>query len=275
MTFHEELDYSKPIEVAPGVFWVGFVDAKHSLHCNPYLIIDGNEAVLIDGGSRPEFSTVMMKILQTGIHPSQIKRLIYQHYDPDLCGSIPHLEEIIGTSDLKIISHAENNVFIKHYGVKSPLLCMSAIGRKFVFASGRELQFFRTPYAHSAGSFITFDTGTNTLFTSDLFGSYDIQWHLFLTLLEKCKNCPGTANCHENSDEHCPIPGITLFHQRIMTSNNALHYALEQIKQLPAERIAPQHGSVIEKQYIPTITTILEQITNIGIDGFMNGNEKS
>ncbi|MHB8132472.1 MAG: oxygen-binding di-iron domain-containing protein, partial [Mobilitalea sp.] len=271
-TFQEDMDYSKPIEVASGVFWVGFVDDKNSLHCNPYLIIEGDEAVLIDGGSRPEFSTVMIKILQTGINPSQIKRLIYQHYDPDLCGSIPHLEEIIGTRDLKIISHAENNIFIKHYGVKSPRLCIDTIERKYIFASGRELQFFRTPYAHSAGSFITFDTASKTLFTSDLFGGYDVQWDLFLSLSEKCHNCTGNVNCQESTVEHCPISGIILFHQRIMPSNKALQYALQQIKQLPAERIAPQHGSIIEKQYIPQITKIIEKITNVGIDGFINGN---
>lgn len=274
MILDENIDYSKPIEIAPGIFWVGFVDTNHSLHCNPYLIIEEEEAVLIDGGSRPEFSTVMMKILQTGINPSQIKRLIYQHYDPDLCGSIPHLEEIIGSKELKIISHAENNVFIKHYGVKSPRICIDAIDRKYVFSSGRELHFFRTPYAHSAGSFITFDTATKTLFTSDLFGSYDTQWKLHLQLMDTCKDCYGHKKCDKTTIAHCPIPGITRFHQRIMTSNKALQYSLQQIKQLPAERIAPQHGSIIEKVYIQQITTILERITNIGIDGFISGTIK-
>jgi flavorubredoxin len=30
----------------------------------------------------------MLKILRTGLKPAQIKRLIYHHYDPDLCGSL-------------------------------------------------------------------------------------------------------------------------------------------------------------------------------------------
>lgn len=89
-----ELDYSDYVEIAEGVFWVGFADETAGIHCNPYLIVDNNEAVLIDSGSRNDFSTVMLKIMRTGTNPGNIKRLIYQHYDPDLCGNIP--QSIIG-----------------------------------------------------------------------------------------------------------------------------------------------------------------------------------
>jgi flavorubredoxin len=101
-------DYESSVEIAEGIYWVGFYDAPSGLHCNPYLIVDHEEAVVIDGGSRPDFATVMMKILQTGIAPKQIQALVYQHYDPDLCGSIPNFEDIIGRQDLKIISASEN-----------------------------------------------------------------------------------------------------------------------------------------------------------------------
>ena len=84
------IDYDNPVEIAAGIYWVGFFDPQTGLHCNPYLIVDNDEALVIDGGSRPDFATVMMKILQTGIAPDQIKALLYQHYDPDLFGSIPN-----------------------------------------------------------------------------------------------------------------------------------------------------------------------------------------
>jgi flavorubredoxin len=148
---------------------------------------DGTEAVLIDGGSRPEFSIVMPKILQTGIQPKNILRLIYQHYDPDLCGSIPNFEDIINSEGLKIISHRENNVFIRYYGNISPLLDVDALGASFTFSSCRELHFIKTPYAHSAGSFMTYDEKTKTLFSSDLFGSYDTHWELYLDLPDECR----------------------------------------------------------------------------------------
>jgi glyoxylase-like metal-dependent hydrolase (beta-lactamase superfamily II) len=114
----ESLDM-EPVNIAEGIYWVGYSDDNRGLHCNPYLIIEGDEAVLIDGGNRDDFSTVMLKILRTGIAPSQITRLIYQHYDPDLCGSLPQLEAIINSHALRIISHTENNVFIHYYSAKT------------------------------------------------------------------------------------------------------------------------------------------------------------
>lgn len=108
MNIEVESIEKEPVNIAEGIFWVGYSDENRGLHCNPYLIIEGNEAVLIDGGNRNDFSTVMLKILRTGLEPSQITRLIYQHYDPDLCGSLPQLETIIRNDSLRIISHAEN-----------------------------------------------------------------------------------------------------------------------------------------------------------------------
>jgi flavorubredoxin len=72
----KDLDYSRPIEIDAGVFWVGFNDIESGLHCNPFLIVDGDEAILIDGGSRLDFPQVMMKILKTGIAPKSIVGLI-------------------------------------------------------------------------------------------------------------------------------------------------------------------------------------------------------
>lgn len=108
MKGYNSIDYERPVEIADGVYWVGFFDKQTGLHCNPYLIVDGNEAIVIDGGSRPDFATVMMKILQTGISPNQIQGLVYQHYDPDLCGSLPNFEDMIKSEDLQIICPERN-----------------------------------------------------------------------------------------------------------------------------------------------------------------------
>ena len=62
--------HSFPIEIATGIYWLGYAADNLGLHCNPYLILEGEEAVLIDGGSRDDFSNVMLKILRTGIMPS-------------------------------------------------------------------------------------------------------------------------------------------------------------------------------------------------------------
>ena len=262
----QQPDYNTAVAIADGIYWVGFYDVLSGLHCNPYLIVDGNEAVVIDGGSRPDFPTVMMKILETGISASSIVALIYQHYDPDLCGSVAHFEDIIDRPDLKIISHKENNMFIRHYAISSRLLSHDAINSEFVFSSGRKLRFFNTPYSHSAGSFVTFDTRTRVLFTSDLFGSYGTRWKLFLSLNPECHTCPDLTPCVRNAPD-CPIPEILRFHQLIMTSEKALRYALDVIRTIPASMIAPQHGSVLSDSVdIETVIRRLMSLKGVGID---------
>jgi flavorubredoxin len=262
----QQLDYNSAVAIAEGVYWVGFYDVQSGLHCNPYLIVDGNEAVVIDGGSRPDFPTVMMKILETGLSASFITALIYHHYDPDLCGSVTHFEDIIDRSDLTIISHKENNMFIRHYAISSRLVSHDAINSEFRFSSGRKLQFFNTPYSHSAGSFVTFDTKTRVLFTSDLFGSYGAKWNLFLSLNPECHTCKDVSRCYRG-ESYCPIPDILRFHQQIMTSEKALRHALDVIGRIPAEMIAPQHGSILsDSRDIEVVSHRLISLKGVGID---------
>lgn len=271
---NQNLDYSRPIKLAEDVYWVGFADLPAGLHCNPYLIVDEGEAVLIDGGSRPDFAEVMMKIMQTGIEPASISTLIYHHYDPDLCGSIPNLEDIILRDDLRIVSHRENNIFIGYYGTRSRLMCVESMGYDLKLKSGRVLKFFRTPYAHSPGSFITLDTKTGILFSSDIFGSYGPkkEWDLFMELPELCHSCKEKHDMKTDFscatiNAFCPLPGILNFHRRIMTSNHALQYALKQVSKAIPSIIAPQHGSVLHKDVdIRTIMDRLLELDDIGMD---------
>jgi len=269
---NKNTDYENPIEIADGIFWVGFYDQQSGLHCNPYLIIDNDEALMIDGGSRPDFPTVMMKILQTGIAPNQIKALLYQHYDPDLCGSIPNFEGIINRNDLQIISASENLMFIRHYSVSSRLVTIGEGDYRFAFSSGRTIQFTKTPYSHSAGSFITFDPQSRIVFTSDLFGSYGSDWELFLKMRPDCIECANLADCPKKLP-NCPINDILNFHKKIMPSRKALKYAFEKILELPFDKIAPQHGSIIEdKRALKYIFKLLTSLDDVGIDGIVEEN---
>ena len=96
--------YDRPIEVADNIYWVGFHEELSNFHCNPHLAIAGDEAVLIDAGSRPDFAVVMMKILQTGIAPEKITALIYHHVAPDLCGSMANMVDICANPELTVFS---------------------------------------------------------------------------------------------------------------------------------------------------------------------------
>jgi flavorubredoxin len=261
------IDYDRPVEIGPGIFWVGFYDAQSGLHCNPYLITDGDEAVVIDGGSRPDFPTVMMKILQAGVYPEQISALIYHHYDPDLCGSLPNFEDIIGGGEVRIISGAANNMFIRHYAPRGRLLAIENIGSRLALRSGRMLEFVKTPYAHAQGSLATFDAVSGILFSSDLFGSYGTEWDLFLDLGPDCLACLDFEQCSRQKVK-CPVRDILKFHQKLMPSTQALRRALARLLPLPFTVIAPQHGSIItEPRVMRNLFERLAGLEAVGIDG--------
>jgi len=260
----KKFNLNNPIEIATGIYWIGYVDIESGLKTNPYIIIEGDEAIVFDGGSRPDFPQVMLKIIKLGIPFDNIKRLIYHHYDPDLCGSIPNYEDIIGGHELKILSHKLNNEFIYFYNTKLPLNCIEDINYEFTFKTGRKLKFIKTPYSHSAGSFVTYDVQTKTLLSSDIFGSYSKDFQLYLDVKEECFDCIDKTKC----GDECHIPAITNFQQIVMTSTKALHHAINKISKYDIELIAPQHGSLIQgKRNVEFTINLLKNTEGIGIDG--------
>ena len=268
------LDYNSFVEIADGTYWVGFADDTVGLHCNAYLIVDHDEAVVIDSGSRGDFSTVMTKIMRTGTNPSSIIRLIYQHYDPDLCGNMPHMEALINNDRLKILSHRDNNQYIRYYSVHSPKECIEDLDFMFGFRSGRRLAFIPTPYAHAPGSFVTYDMKTKVLFSSDIFGGYDADWELYAAFQDACSYCEVAAIC-PLTGKPCPVHGVLLFHQRMMSSEKALRFALTRIQKLDISLIAPQHGSLLhtpssQKMMIDRLSAL----QHIGINHYLETRTK-
>lgn len=263
--------YGRPVPIAEGIFWVGFRGEPTDFFCNPYLIVEKDQAVLIDAGSRTDFAVVMMKILQAGIDPSQIVALVYQHYDPDLCGSMPNFIDMCDNTKLKVLSETSNTYFLSYYIHRDRYPLLSSINEhdfEFTF-NNRTLRFISTPYAHSQGSFVTYDERTRTLFTSDLFGSFSTKWDLFLELDASCYHCHDDGDCPANK-AYCPMPDLIQFHRHIMPCEKALRHALQRIREIDADRIAPQHGSVItQKKDIRFIADRLESLNGVGIDALL------
>ncbi len=265
------ISYNKPVMVAEGIFWTGVYEPETNLHCNSYILIENERALVIDGGSRPDFAATMMKILQTGIRPQNIAGLIYQHYDPDLCGSLSNFVDLCDNPDLKIYSKASNNLFLRHYFEKNHHKKLVDInGLNYELSLGnRRLKFIKTPYTHAAGSFVTLDERTGTLFTSDLFGSFASKWDLFLELSDECHQCSTYTQC-PNHREYCPIPELIDFHRHVMPCSKALSHAMGLIESLPIKTLAPQHGSIINQERdINSIISLLKNLQGVGIDSIV------
>jgi flavorubredoxin len=213
----------------------------------------------------------MMKILQTGISPEQIVALIYHHIDPDLCGSMSNMVDICKNPKLIVLSEPNNNMFISYYIEREKHALLQSIDEYGLVLNfgDRTLQFFKTPFAHNAGSFVTYDTKTKTLFSSDLFGSLSRQWELFGELEDDCYVCEDYERRCTRQKKYCPLRDIFEFHKRVMPSEKALQYAMGVIRKLDIAMIAPQHGSIFKKKKdIDFLIGKLGALKGVGIDSF-------
>jgi len=223
------MDYSGPVAVTRDIWWVGFHDAEADMHCNPYLIVDGDEAVLIDSGSIPQFPVIMRKIIDV-INPAQISVVVASHPDPDVCSNMAVVEDVVERDDLRIAAHSATLRLIRYYGLCSTLYAVDRNDWRVTLKSGRVLEFIHTPHLHFAGSMATWDPASGTLFSSDLFGALDHDWHLF-----------GGPSYAADMDD---------WHQMIMPARAMFGAVMDRFEALPIERICPQHGSVIERAHI-------------------------
>jgi flavorubredoxin len=172
------VDYNNYVSITRDIAWVGFYDEASHLHCNPYLLIDDDDVVLIDPGSIPHFPIVMRKVIDLS-PPEDITLIIAQHQDPDVCGSLPVLEDVISNIDLKIAAHTNSVRLIRHLGVHSSFYAVDKFDFRYELKSGRVLEFLFTPFLHSPGAIATYDRKTRSLFTSDIFGAISQNWSLF------------------------------------------------------------------------------------------------
>lgn len=227
--YHENpTDFSKPVKIAEDTYWVGIYLENDVFQCHPYMILNGDETILIDPGSKLEMKPLIRKIASL-TDLKNVKYIILHHQDPDLCAAVPTIERLIRRDDLLIVTHSRMSVLIKHYGIKAKYYNIDH--NDFILKTkGRTLRFYTTPYCHSPGAFVTYDEKTKVLFSSDIFGGLEESWSFY---------------ADDNYYSH-----IEGFHMAYMPSRDILNYALRKIEELDLELIAPQHGSIIKKEQI-------------------------
>ena len=251
MVEKQQYDYLEPIEVAKGVYWVGYYDEGANFHCNPYLLVDGEEAVIFDPGSILDYPKVASKIFSV-IGPDQVDYIVLHHQDPDLCASVPLLEDVIQNQALRIVTHSRAGILIRYYGVKSRVYNVDQHQFSLTLKSGRCLRFMTTPFCHFPSAIVTYDEKEKLLFSSDLFAAISTDWHLF---------------AHEGYERQ-----MEAFHVGYMPSHRHLNAVMERFSKLDIGMILPQHGSIIKEKMIPPCIDFLKQLP-CGIDSQLTDKE--
>ena len=230
----------KAVEVEKGIYWVGFADFDAGFSNNPYLIVSEKDAMLVDPGpAAPQLFKVILKKVRDVLEgkTERIKFLVCSHKDPDVCGSLPLWEKHIHPN-AAIIATSRSINFLPYYGTGLKMIPVKD-GDIIVLGSSRNLKVIQTPYVHAAGSMMLFDINTGTLFSSDLFGAFSVDFELFADA-----DYIGRA-----------INFATVY----FGSREALRSTILKLRELDVKTICPQHGSVI-KQYIKTYFDVFQHL---------------
>ena len=234
------MDFSKPIEIAEDIFWVGYVIPGDPFQCHAYLIRNGEESILIDPGSEKILPVLLDKIFQV-VPLKNIKYIVMHHQDPDITGSFSSLKKLFPPGERYIVTHWRTKVLLEHYDWNFPFYLVDSNNWKLE-AGDRILEFVFTPYAHFPGAFCTFDSKTRTLFSSDIFGAISEKFFFYA----------------EDTEEY--YKGVEFFHKHYMPSRAILNYALDQILLKKPKLIAPQHGSLIREELINKVVYRLRNL---------------
>ncbi len=227
------------------IYWLG-IPEETAFRCNTYLIVDGNEAILVDPGNRNYFEFVKSRVKEI-IEPDKLKGLVLCHQDPDVAASM--IDWLAFLPQLHIISSDRTNVLLPHYGTANYRFYSIGSDNNFQykFKSGKSLEFIEAPFLHFPGAFATLDLESEFLFSGDIWAALDINWKLVV----------------DDFDDH--TMKLDLFHLDYMASNIASRGFALKLKDKNIEAILPQHGSIIPKEFVIDAIKYLENL-KCGLD---------
>jgi serine phosphatase RsbU (regulator of sigma subunit) len=224
-------DYDKAVKITDHAYWVGTYDPTDRFQCNSYLILLDDRGIIIDPGSVLYLESLLRKVTQL-IELKNISHIIIQHQDPDVAGNIAMLMERIRSSDnpiCKIVTHERTSALIRHYGGNLKFEYSNRLsGEILQLGNDNELHFIHTPYLHAPGAIATYFNTDKVLFSGDIFGGMTDNWQLFA------------------GDNY--FQEISAFHKEYMPSKELLLFSMTKFEHYDIERIAPQHGSVMNRK---------------------------
>lgn len=239
---NSEPDFSSPTvlfeNAGHAVYWLG-IDSETAFRCNAYLIVDGQEVILVDPGSRSFFSQVKKRVAQI-VEPSKVSGLILCHQDPDVAASmVDWLEVNVG---IRVYASPRADVLLPHYGAAGYNFCDIEAHPEYLLPSGESLRFISAPFLHSPAAVTTYDTASRYLFSGDIYATVDSNWKLVVKDFEAHK---------ENMD---------LFHLDYMASNIAARGFVKKLDGLSIDAVLPQHGSIIPREYVQDALDYLKDL---------------
>ncbi len=219
---------------------------KGSVDVISYLIVNQNEALLVDPGGYHIFPHLVQKIAKY-IPLDAIKYIYFCHQDPDVCGSLPMWKDVCPEAKIAI---GELWVrFLPHFGVEDierNALPIPAEGTT-INVGYAPIEVIPAHYLHSPNHFSLYDPVSKFLFTGDI--GIALGDFKYLVVPDWFKH----------------MDYVYAAHRILMASNRALRKWVNTVKKFDIEAILPQHGAIIRKQDVNYFLKFLENL-KCGVD---------
>lgn len=240
-------------QIAEGIFRLARQDTNDSHASNAYLLIDGDEAVLLDPGSVRHFKQFYRKLTEL-VPLKRISYVVLHDADPDSCACVPLLER--KGSVFTVITSRQTQRQLSSLGVISPCYVVD-VDDEVKLKSGRKLTFVPTPYLGTAGCIATYDISSGTLFSGDLFSAVGGE----ASKVGEAEAAVGADAGVASEDamtvtEADHLTSVTRFHQELMPSRDIVRTVLATMANLSITAIAPQYGPTIRTNAIDYINHI-------------------
>ncbi len=202
-------------------------DVGPDVPCNQHLIIDGDEAMILDPGGHKLYAKVF-QTTRKALRGAKLKHLFLSHQDPDVVAAtngwlmaLPELDAWCSELWRRFVPHIgpDHLLFQRMKGIPDP-------GMRLALGTS-EVWILPAHFLHSCGNFHVYDPVSKVLYTGDLGASMGEDYRVV-------------------SDFDAHIRFMKGFHCRYMSSTAAMKHWLALARQLDIEIIAPQHGALFQ-----------------------------
>lgn len=237
-------------EIKPGIWWVGGIDwnermfhgytTEAGITYNAYLIID--EKITLIDTVKAKFADELIQRISQIVDPSKIDVVITNHVEMDHSGTLPRIHEIAPQAEIYASNPQGVKAIAAHYGIEVTGVKTGdsiSIGR-------RTLTFVQTPMVHWPDNMVTYCPEDKVLFSNDAFGQHLASSKRFDV---------------ENDLSEVMHQARKYYANIVQPYAMQAGKALEAVKGLDLEMIAPSHG-VIWTEHIPDIIAAYENFTS-------------
>ncbi|MGQ9680680.1 MAG: FprA family A-type flavoprotein [Candidatus Bathyarchaeia archaeon] len=228
------MDWRNVNRLTEGVYWVGSRDWNRRLFdaliplpkgtsYNAYLVIGEDKKALIDTVN-PGFEAELEEKIRRVTDPSGIDYLVMNHAEPDHAGATPSIMGLSGKSRLVATGKGVEMARI-FYNVPEDR-AMSVRDGDEIDLGGKTLRFVEAPMLHWPETMFTYLEEDGILFPCDFFGS-----HLAMGV-------------YDDEVEDLLVDAQRYWGEIMMPFSGMARRALEKIKDLRINMIAPSHGPI-------------------------------